>query len=169
MWVTSSVIRAVASGASLKFGVQCASATNWFSRVNGARDNGIWLYRSGSTFTQVMACCQDSTKPLPEPMLKNHQLGPVTITRGQFRKEYVSHELLKLTWKLWLSTAEIPFLYVPCWVHMTATHVWFEFTQKLENYLSKLSFKFPLANELSHTSQWPLLQTWINFNPSMDE
>ena len=41
-----SVIRAVASGASLKFGVQGASATNWFSRVNGARDNGIRLYFS---------------------------------------------------------------------------------------------------------------------------
>ena len=39
-----SVIRAIASGASLKFGVQGASATNWFSRVNGARDNGIRLY-----------------------------------------------------------------------------------------------------------------------------
>ena len=41
-----SVIRAVASGASLKFGVKGASATNWFSRVNGARDNGIRLYCS---------------------------------------------------------------------------------------------------------------------------
>ena len=40
-----SVIRAVASGASLKFGVQGASATNWFLRVNGARDNRIRLYR----------------------------------------------------------------------------------------------------------------------------
>ena len=39
-----SVIRAVTSGASLKFGVQGASATNWLSRVNGARDNGIRLY-----------------------------------------------------------------------------------------------------------------------------
>ena len=39
-----SVIRAVASGATLKFGVQGASATNWFSRVNGAQDNGIRLY-----------------------------------------------------------------------------------------------------------------------------
>ena len=39
-----SVIRAVASGESLKFGVQGASATNWFLRVNGARDNGIRLY-----------------------------------------------------------------------------------------------------------------------------
>ena len=38
------VIWAVASGASLKFGVQGASATNWFSRVNGTRDNGILLY-----------------------------------------------------------------------------------------------------------------------------
>ena len=38
-----SVIRAIASVASLKFGVQGASATNWFSRVNGGRDNGIWL------------------------------------------------------------------------------------------------------------------------------
>ena len=39
-----SVIRAVASGTSLKFGVQGASGTNWFSRVSGARDNGIRLY-----------------------------------------------------------------------------------------------------------------------------
>ena len=39
-----SVIRAVASGGSLKFGVQGTSATNWFSQVNGARDNGIRLY-----------------------------------------------------------------------------------------------------------------------------
>ena len=39
-----SVIRAVASGVSLKFGVQGASATNWLSRVNGARDTGIRLY-----------------------------------------------------------------------------------------------------------------------------
>ena len=40
-----SVIRAVAGGGSLKFGVQGASATHWFSRVNGARDNGIRLYQ----------------------------------------------------------------------------------------------------------------------------
>ena len=45
MWVTGSVIWAVASGTALKFGVQGASATNWFSRVNGALDNGIRLYR----------------------------------------------------------------------------------------------------------------------------
>ena len=47
MWVAASVMCAVASGASLKFGVQGVSATNWFSRVNGARDNGIWLYDNG--------------------------------------------------------------------------------------------------------------------------
>ena len=34
----------VGSRESLKVGVQGASATNWFSRVNGARDNGIRLY-----------------------------------------------------------------------------------------------------------------------------
>ena len=41
MWVTMSVMWAVSSGASLKFGVQGASVTNWFSRVNGVRDNEI--------------------------------------------------------------------------------------------------------------------------------
>ena len=44
MWVIGSVMWAAASDESLKFGVQGATATNWFSRVNGARDNGIWLY-----------------------------------------------------------------------------------------------------------------------------
>ena len=34
----------VASGASLKFGVQGASTTNWFSRVNGTQDNRIRLW-----------------------------------------------------------------------------------------------------------------------------
>ena len=43
MWVTGSVMWAVVSGASLKFGVQGTSATNSFSWVNGARDNGIRL------------------------------------------------------------------------------------------------------------------------------
>ena len=41
MWVTGSVMWAAASDESLKLG---ASATNWFPRVNGARDNGIRLY-----------------------------------------------------------------------------------------------------------------------------
>ena len=50
-----SVIRAVASGASLKFGVQGASATNWFSRVNGARDNGIRLYICWSMFISYIS------------------------------------------------------------------------------------------------------------------
>ena len=44
MWVAGSVMWAAVSDESLKFGVQGATATNWFSRVNGARDNGIWLY-----------------------------------------------------------------------------------------------------------------------------
>ena len=41
MWVDGSVMWVIVSGTSLKFGVQGASATNWFSQVNGARDNGI--------------------------------------------------------------------------------------------------------------------------------
>ena len=44
MWVIGSVMWAAESDESLKFGVQGATATNWFSRVNGARANGIWLY-----------------------------------------------------------------------------------------------------------------------------
>ena len=43
MWVTTSVMWAVGSGASLK-GSKGASPTNWFLRVNGTRDNGIRLY-----------------------------------------------------------------------------------------------------------------------------
>ena len=44
MWVISSVMWAAASDESLKFGVQGATATNWFPRVNGMQDNRIWLY-----------------------------------------------------------------------------------------------------------------------------
>ena len=44
MWVIGSVMWVAARGESLNFGVQGATATNWFPRVNGARDNGIWLY-----------------------------------------------------------------------------------------------------------------------------
>ena len=49
MWVTGSVMWAVASDESLKFGVQGATATNWFPRVNGVRDNRIWLYTDKAT------------------------------------------------------------------------------------------------------------------------
>ena len=41
MWVTGTVMWAAASDESLKFGVQGATATNWFPRVNGARDIGF--------------------------------------------------------------------------------------------------------------------------------
>ena len=42
----------------------------------------------------------DSTKPLPEQMLTDHQKRPVTITCGQCQKRYLNHQLLKLSWKL---------------------------------------------------------------------
>ena len=42
MWVTG--LSYGQSRVARRFGVQGASATNWFSRVNGAGDNGIRLY-----------------------------------------------------------------------------------------------------------------------------
>ena len=75
-----SVIRAVASGASLKFGVQGASATNWFSRVNGAQDNGIRLYmdvacevssdRLGSDHHPIIITANTSDYPVPQRVPK---------------------------------------------------------------------------------------------------
>ena len=54
----------------------CVTPSQW---VNSSRpgDTTEW-HRSGSTLTQVMACCPpgllpDITKPLPEPMLAYHQ------------------------------------------------------------------------------------------------
>ena len=34
----------------------------------------------------------DSTKPLPEPMLTNHQWSPVTFRSGQFHKRCLNHQ-----------------------------------------------------------------------------
>ena len=56
MWVIGSVMWAAASDESLKFGVQGATATNWFSRVNGARDNGIRLYMLFVLHSQYHDC-----------------------------------------------------------------------------------------------------------------
>ena len=40
--------------------------------------DAIWRQRCGSTLVQVMACClRAPIKPLPEPMLTNHQWGLV--------------------------------------------------------------------------------------------
>ena len=56
MWVTGSVMWTAAIDESLKFGVQGASATNWFPRVNGARDNGIRLYYGFDNYTFEITC-----------------------------------------------------------------------------------------------------------------
>ena len=45
---------------------------------NAIRQQGI-----ESTLAQVMACCQDGTKPLPEPML-TYQQGPVAFIGGHY-------------------------------------------------------------------------------------
>ena len=42
----------------------------------------------------------DGTKPLPEPMLTDHQWSPVTFILGQFHKRCLSHQSLKSVWKL---------------------------------------------------------------------
>ena len=42
----------------------------------------------------------DGTKPLPEPMLTYHKWGPVKITWGQFHNGRLSHQSVKLAWKL---------------------------------------------------------------------
>ena len=46
-----------------------------------------------------------NSKPLPEPMLTYHQLGPVAITWGQFQEKYLSSITkvsLKITYlKIW--------------------------------------------------------------------
>ena len=61
----------------------------WFS-------DAIWRQGSGSTLAQVMACI----KPLPEPMLTDHQWSPVTFIFGQFHKRCLNHHSLKSVWKL---------------------------------------------------------------------
>ena len=38
----------------------------------------------------------DGTKPLPEPMLTDHQWSPVTIILGQFDRRCLNHQPLKL-------------------------------------------------------------------------
>ena len=37
----------------------------------------------------------DNTKPLPEPMLTDHQWSPVTFILGQFHKRCLNHQSLK--------------------------------------------------------------------------
>ena len=42
----------------------------------------------------------DGTKPLPEPMLTDHQWSPVTFIPGQFHKRCLNHQSFKSVWKL---------------------------------------------------------------------
>ena len=75
MWVTGSAMWAFTSGGSLKFGVQGASTTSWFSLVNGTWDNGIRMYMCqwlGLLFIQVMTCHLCDANPLFEPMSANY-------------------------------------------------------------------------------------------------
>ena len=40
----------------------------------------------------------DGTKPLPEPMLTDHQWSPVTFILRQFHKRCLNHQSLKFVW-----------------------------------------------------------------------
>ena len=42
----------------------------------------------------------DGTKPLPEPMLTDHQWCPVTFIFGKFHKRCLKHQSLRSVWKL---------------------------------------------------------------------
>ena len=42
----------------------------------------------------------DGTKPLPEPMLTDHQWSPVTFIVGQFCRRCLNHHSIKSVWKL---------------------------------------------------------------------
>ena len=42
----------------------------------------------------------DSTKPLPEPMLTDHQWSPMTFILGQFHKRCLNQQSLKSVWKI---------------------------------------------------------------------
>ena len=42
----------------------------------------------------------DGTKPLPEPMLTDHQWSPVTFILEQFHRRYLKHQSVKPVWKL---------------------------------------------------------------------
>ena len=42
----------------------------------------------------------DSTKPLPQPMLTDHQWGPMTFILGEFHNTCLNHQSLKSIWKL---------------------------------------------------------------------
>ena len=71
----------------------------------------------------------EDTKPLPEPMLTDHQWAPVTFVWGQLSKRYLSCQSLKLAWKsfIWsfieISQGPISYLIVAWWHHM-ATEIW---------------------------------------------
>ena len=63
----------------------------------------IWRHRPESTLARVIIIsCYLATPShyLLEAMLTSHQLSPLTFIYGQFHKRYLSHESLKLVWKV---------------------------------------------------------------------
>ena len=67
--------------------------------------NSLWpsdvIWRQGSLEVDIGSgngLLPDGTKPLPEPMLTDHQWSPVTFILGQFHKRCLNHQSLKSVW-----------------------------------------------------------------------
>ena len=56
---------------------------------------------SGSTLVQVLACCLDDTKPLPEPMLIYYQWGSMTLSINHLHRKFSNLYLLNFSWEIW--------------------------------------------------------------------
>ena len=70
--------------------------SDWNDQVN--RDaiwRQIWVNISSGN-----GLLPDGTKPLPEPMLTEHQWSPMTIILEQFHERCLNHQSLKSVWKL---------------------------------------------------------------------
>ena len=63
----------------------------------------LWCHMATQILVNIgpgIGLLPDNSNPLPDPMLTNHQCGPMTITWPKFHKKGHSHQLLKMAWKL---------------------------------------------------------------------
>ena len=82
--------------------------TQWRHLVNIFKNTSFLLWpsdalckqRFGVNIGSVNGLLPDGNKPLPEPMLTDHQWSPVTFILGQIHKRCLNHQSLKSVWKL---------------------------------------------------------------------
>ena len=131
----------------------------------------------------------DGTKPLPEPLLTDHQWSPETFILGQFHKGYLSHQSLTPNWKLHLKfhwnlpganesiwpwqnkaqpncvhTAHIHFLLTWCSTNPATLHLWMPSnnnTRASVGHVHCVIYIYISINGLAHkTVVTPLLMQW---------